>query len=1380
MKKKIFLFSCLFFSVVSLHAQTWNGNTSTDWNTATNWSTNAVPGPANSVIIPNTVNKPVLASNVTITGFTMSAGSELNFNSYTLTATGAFDINGGTLNNTHVASDITITIEGTGSKYIRSGTVNDHITINYNGTTGGFYEGFGTANTFNGNTIFNIGGAALFYTSYSLASTFNGNVTVNRTIAGSTYIFNNGFTALNGNLSYTNNAGGASYINNSAVACPVIGGTVNITATGGGNPLFEMNYIRNTTGGGSVSVQNSGATTFYKDTLVVNSFDVNGFTGGGTDDFHQNSITGTISISDNAANTGSIYLRKNTFTGNTTIGCNSAAPLFEAFSTAGNNTYNGNTAFNLAGTAIINICYSLPSAFNGDLTINRTVAGATYIVSQGFTALTGSFGYTNNAGGATYINNSNTPCPVIGGMVNITATGAGNPIFEMNYIRNTIGGGSVSVQNSGTTTFYKDTLVVNSFNVNGFTGGGIDDFHQNSITGTINISDGAANTGSIYFRKNTFNGNTTIGCNSAASLFEAFSTAGNNTYNGNTAFNLAGIATINICYSLPSAFNGDLTINRTVAGATYIVSQGFTALTGNFSYTNNAGGDTYINNSAVACPVIGGIVNITATGVGNPVFEMNYIRNTTGGGAVSVQNSGTTTFYKDTLVVNSFDVNGFTGGGTDDFHQNSITGTVNISDGPVNTGSIYLRKNTINGDFTYTQNSAAAVFESYSAGGSDTYNGNASFTRNAGTINMANGGITYFNKDLILNADAGLIIGNALQFDGTTDAVIEQLTTLPITIPTLIMNKTGGARLTLNDSVTVTNTATFTSGHIYSSSGKELIFPDNINHTGASVNSHVIGPVTKIGNDVFTFPIGAPVSYNPVTMSAPVGVTSRFMAEYKNQNPTIDGYNTAAKAGSFGAALISNMGYWDVQRIIGATNVTLTLGFNSNPYEQYPVLGNLKVAHWNGAQWDDHGNGGTTGTSASGTVVNSVAITSFSPFTIAGVNPTYFFVGGQPGPGPDGSPIKLKGTGGWPGYTVRELPGGSYTADSIFLKPNGSTTSFRLKDLYGVEKDTTITAPASPASYISANGNGAVNFVGWRHFVYMLNGGGQMMGAIRDNDLTPGNTTMNTYFSTANVATAPNGGIFLKRSFKITSQFAPAGTKRVRLYISKTEFTDLVAADPTSFPSGINSLTITKYTGPMEDSLFSPIPGGNAVIIPNGDITIVDLGAMYSLDIDISGFSGFYIGGNNSNLNVCSGSTISIPSNISGATYQWQADDGSGFVNISNGGAYIGVGTKTLTITNAPGNLYGYKFRCVVNGVTFSQEYTLKFNALWQGNVSNVWENTANWSCGVLPDVFTDVVLNAGKPNYPLVNSNTSVRSLTANPGATITVKTGFTLTIIK
>ncbi len=1371
-KKMIFITICCLIFTAFAFAQTWDGSTSTDWNTPANWNTNAVPLPAGNVTIPNTVNKPVLAGNVSVSGFNMDAGSALDFNGFTLTSNGVFDINGATLNNSNVATDISITINGTSSKYLRGSAVNDNIIINYDGTSGGFYEGYQFPDTFNGSATFNIGGVADFYTSYNTVSTFNGNVTVNRTAAGATYIFVYGAVNVNGNFSYTNNAGGLTRIHETGTSLVPITGTVNITAAGTGNPAFLMRRIQNQTTGGNISVQNSGLVTIENDTLLLNTFNINGFTGNGTDDFYQNSITGNINISDAATNTGSLYMRGNIINGNTFFTSNSAAGFYEGYQYP--DIFNGNTTFNIDGTAIFYTSYTKVSTFNGNVTVNRTVAGPTYIFDDGAVNVNGNFSYSNNAGGLTSIHETGTSLVQITGTVNITADGTGNPAFLMRRIQNQTSGGTISVQNSGLVTIENDTLLLNALNVNGFTSAGVDDFYQNSITGNVNISDAATNVSSLYLRGNIITGNTICTSNSAAGFYEGYQYP--DIFNGNVTFNIAGTADFYTSYTTLSSFNGNVTVNRTVAGATYIFNGGAVNVNGNFSYTNNAGGLTKIHETGASPVPITGTVDITASGTGNPVFLMRRVQNQATGGTISVQNSGLITIEYNTLFLNAFNVNGFTSIGVDDFNQNSITGDVNISDGPTNTSSIYIRNCIINGNTTYTQNSASTLIESYQ--GSNVYNGNVNLVNNLGIISFASSRATTVNQNLTLNSTTGITFTDTLKLGGSINGIIEQLGTQPVIIPKLLINKTGGADFTLNDSVTITTKVTFTSGNIITSASRELVFDAGTTHSETSATSHVLGPVTKIGNNIFTFPVGGPITYNPISISAPTGVTSRFRAEYKNQNPSIDGYNTNTKAGSFGTAQISNAGYWDVKRLSGATNVTLTLGFNPNPYEQYPVLANLKVARWNGAQWDDHGNGGTTAT----TVLNSVTITSYTPgiFTIAGVIPTYLFVGGQPGPGPDGSPIKLKGIGGWPDYTVKQLPAGSYTADSIFLVANGSTTTFRLKDLYGVEKDTTITAPANPASYVSANGNGTVNFVGWRHFVYMRDGSGNMMGAIRDNDLTIGNTTMNTYFSTANVATAPNGNIFLKRSFKITSQFTPVGTKRVRLYISKTEFTNLVAADPTGFPSGINSLTITKYTGPQEDSLFNPIPGGNAIIIPNSEITIADLGTMYSLDIDVTGFSGFYIGGNQSNVNICTGSTISLPSNINGTTYQWQVEDGSGYANISNTGVYSGATTKALTLTNTPGTMYGYKLRCFVNGSTYSQEYTLKFTAEWQGTVSNAWENTANWSCGTLPDTNTDVILNAGKPNFPNLNSNRSIRTLKANPGAVITVKTGFNLTILK
>ena len=1375
MKRKFStLFLCLLLANV-LHAQTWTGSVSTNWNTAANWTPAVIPIATNDVVIPNTVNKPVLANNVTVNNFTMSLGSGLNFNGFTFTSNGSFDVNGATLTNSNIATDISITINGVGVLYFRQNIINDHIIFNHNSTSG-FFEGFQFPNTFNGNTTFNCAGAGGLSTSHDNASTYNGNVTINRIVAGLTEIFRVGAVNVTGNFSYTNNAGGNTDIHAFGTIKVPIAGTINITTSGGGNPTFSMVRVQNNTTGGTISVQNSGFVTIAYDTLLVTALNVNGYTDGNIDEFLQNHITGTVNISDATTNSGSIYFRRNTINGNSTITLNSSAAFFEGFQFP--NTFNGNTTFICNGTGGLNTSYDNASTYNGNVTINRTVAGYTEIFRVSAVSVSGNFSYTNNAGGNTSINSVGLIKVPIAGTINITATGAGNPTFSMQRVQNNTTGGTISIQNSGFVTIAYDTLLVTVLNVNGYTDGNIDEFLQNHITGTVNISDAATNTGNHYFRRNTINGNTTFTLNSTSAFYEAFQFP--NTFNGNTTFNIAGTGAFYSSFDNASTHNGNVTVNRTVAGVTEIFRVGAVNVGGNFSYTNNAGGSTAIHPIGIIKVPIAGIINITTSGGSNPTFSMQRIQNNTTGGTISVQNSGFVTFAYDTLLVNALNVNGFTDGNTDDFLQNQITGTVNISDASTNIGSHYFRRNTINGNTTITNNSSSILYESYQ--GSNVYNGNLTLVRNNGTISFTYDNPSFVNQNLTLNSALGITFTDTVKFAGNTNGSIEQLGIQPIILPKMQMQKTGGSTITLNDSVSISTKLNLVSGNIISSTLNQLKFLNDATQADASATSHVIGPVTKVGDDIFTFPVGGPLTYNPLGMSAPVGITTRFSAQYKNQNPTSDGFNTALKAVSFGTAAISKAAYWDVKRFEGVTNVTLTLGFGTNPYEQYPAaLVNLKAAHWNGAQWDDHGNALPTGSAASGTINNSVPITSFSPFTLAGVTSTYFYLYSNPGAGPDGTPVKFSAVGGYPAYNTKQLPAGSYSADSIYLIPNGSTVGFKLKDVYNVEKDdTTVTTALAPTAYISANGNGSVNFTGWRHFVYLKNAGNEIIGAIKDNDLTLGNTTMRVYFSTPNVATAPNGNKFLKRSFKITSQFAPVGTKRVRFYIGKTEFNNLQAADPSSFPFGINSLTITKYTGPVEDSLFNPIPGGNAIVIPNAHIAIVDMGTMYSLDINVSGFSGFYIGGNNSKVNICSGATISLPSNVSGTTYQWQADTGSGFTNISDGGVYAGTATQTLTLTNTPASMYGYMLRCMVNAVSFSQVYTLKFNTSWQGTVSNVWENAANWSCGQLPDANSDVIIDAGKLNYPQVNVNTSVRTLTVNTGATIMVNPGITITVIK
>jgi lysophospholipase L1-like esterase len=147
---------------------------------------------------------------------------------------------------------------------------------------------------------------------------------------------------------------------------------------------------------------------------------------------------------------------------------------------------------------------------------------------------------------------------------------------------------------------------------------------------------------------------------------------------------------------------------------------------------------------------------------------------------------------------------------------------------------------------------------------------------------------------------------------------------------------------------------------------------------------------------------------------------------------------------------------------------------------------------------------------------------------------------------------------------------------------------------------------------------------------------------------------------------------------------------------------------------------------------------------------------------------------------ICPGGSVLLNSRLFGTSFQWQVNTGSGFVNVTNGGIYSGVTTTSMTINNATSSMYGYQYRCIVNGSTISNIHELKFKSGWRGSVNALWNNPANWSCGAVPDANTDVVIEGGLTNYPQVSTNVTIRSLRLATGATMTVNTGSTLTVLR
>lgn len=81
------------------------------------------------------------------------------------------------------------------------------------------------------------------------------------------------------------------------------------------------------------------------------------------------------------------------------------------------------------------------------------------------------------------------------------------------------------------------------------------------------------------------------------------------------------------------------------------------------------------------------------------------------------------------------------------------------------------------------------------------------------------------------------------------------------------------------------------------------------------------------------------------------------------------------------------------------------------------------------------------------------------------------------------------------------------------------------------------------------------------------------------------------------------------------------------------------------------------------------------------------------------------------NTTGCEGgsSTISVTAAGTGLSYQWQVNDGSGFVNVPAAAPYSGDTLSILTISNAPMMLNGYTYQCLINAACSS---TLTTNAV--------------------------------------------------------------------
>jgi hypothetical protein len=504
--KNYILLALLFLLLNTGFAQTtftWNGTTSTDWNTATNWTPAAVPTAADYVVIVTGANNCVLAANTTVTNLTITSGT-LNLNTATLFTTGIVNCNGGTIINgifnttattigftatTFNASiqgnvtttnlgggtfnapfDITgvdiivksgvfnspviLTKTGGGSNYVTIGTVtfNSTLTINQQSNTGYIMLGFGNniANFNDDITVTCTGteGINLGYTYLTGSPILAAGKTIKVGPAGfsSGYLRLGGFTQLGTtplNLTLTGTAGLiiCTSATHSTFAAPVTITAPDITIQGG---VFNNTTTFNKTGGGSNN--NGGLKNIFNAPLFINQQSNGGYfmLGYNSNDEFNDDVTVTA--------TGSGGVNIGWQFSHTSSPVLAAGKLLKIGSAGfglgllrlGGFTQLGTTPMSLVltGSAMLEVNKGLnPSTFGGNLTITAPSIVINGGTFNGVTTFTKTGG-VDNIGGNTYQNIFNAPL-----FINQQST---TGYFMLSYNTNDLFNDNVTVTNTGT------------------------------------------------------------------------------------------------------------------------------------------------------------------------------------------------------------------------------------------------------------------------------------------------------------------------------------------------------------------------------------------------------------------------------------------------------------------------------------------------------------------------------------------------------------------------------------------------------------------------------------------------------------------------------------------------------------------------------------------------------------------------------------------------------------------------------------------------------------------------------------------------------------------------------------------------------------------
>jgi hypothetical protein len=243
------------------------------------------------------------------------------------------------------------------------------------------------------------------------------------------------------------------------------------------------------------------------------------------------------------------------------------------------------------------------------------------------------------------------------------------------------------------------------------------------------------------------------------------------------------------------------------------------------------------------------------------------------------------------------------------------------------------------------------------------------------------GGTTPLAEGLALVAENGTVRLSAGAY-AESISVAKNLTLQPTGTTTLRDLTLAGAGkvLTLGAPLTLTGSLTLNAGLVRTTAIALLTLADQATATVGNATAYVDGPLRKVGQQAFVFPVGKSGQWARLGISAPASVGTAFTAEYvAASHPT----RTVASP----LSEVSQVEHWTLDGA-GTPDAVQVRLFWENAFRSGldDFSADVQVAKLVGSQWETAGNGGLNGSLSAGSVASAQAVGT-GVYTLGSLSP---------------------------------------------------------------------------------------------------------------------------------------------------------------------------------------------------------------------------------------------------------------------------------------------------------------------------------------------------------------------------------------------------------